>query len=59
MRLLRFFCCLMVLLSVCLWGSKFVARFPAKMDLAVNLELSADVFPRQSGFGGFYDCCLD
>ncbi len=57
MRRLRFFCCLMVLLSGL--GFEFVVRLPVKMDLAVNLELSADIFPRQSGFGGFYDCCLD
>jgi hypothetical protein len=35
------------------WGSNLVAEFPAKMGLAGNIRLSADVFPRQCGFGGF------
>ena len=37
-------------------GFGFVARFPAKMVLKGNLVLSADVFPRQGGFGGFSEC---
>jgi hypothetical protein len=37
----------------------FVAELPAKMVFTGNLVLSADVFPRQSGFGGFSDCYLN
>ena len=38
---------------------EFAAEFPAKIDLAGNLALPADVFPRQGGFGGFSDCDLN
>ena len=38
---------------------EFAAGFPAKIGLAGNLTLSADVFPRQGGFGGFSDCDLN
>ena len=38
---------------------EFTAEFPAKIDLAGNLALPADVFPRQGGFGGFSDCDLN
>lgn len=36
-----------------------LAWFPAKMGLAGNIMLSADIFPRQGGFGGFSDCDLN
>ncbi|MFZ2435020.1 MAG: hypothetical protein WAW47_01110, partial [Trichococcus flocculiformis] len=36
-------------------GVKLVAEFPAKLVLKGNLVLSADVFPRQGGFGGLSD----
>mgnify|MGYP001767634727 FL=1 len=38
---------------------EFAAGFPAKIGLTGNLALSADVFPRQGGFGGFSDCDLN
>lgn len=50
--------CLLFVWGLVLWLSglvfNFVAKFPAKMVLAGNLVLSADIFPRQSGFGGLF-----
>ena len=40
-------------------GVKLVAEFPAKLVLKGNLVLSADVFPRQGGFGGLSDRYLN
>lgn len=48
-----FFCGLVLGLSGL--GFKLAAEFPAKMVLKGNIVLSADVFPRQLGFGGFSD----
>lgn len=37
----------------------FVVEFPAKRVFAGKLGLSVAVFPRQSGFGGFFDYVLN
>ncbi len=48
-------------LVILLSGLRFelAARFPAKLGLAGNLVLPADVFPRQDGFEGFSNCDLN
>lgn len=38
------------------FGFEFVPRFPVKMVLIENIEVTVDNFPIKSVFGGFPDC---